>query len=333
MLKYILKRLAGMVVLFFFISILVFILIQLPPGDFLTTRIEQMKMEGTPLQESVIQTTMQEYNLDKHIIVQYFLWMKDILLHGDFGKSFSYDMDVTDVIGSRLLMTSVLSLLTMVFVWVVAFPVGVIAALKQYSWFDYLFSCLGFIGVSIPSFMLALVGIYTIFEHTGVLLTGLFSMEFIDQPMSWAKLQDLLRHIWLPILIIGIHGTASSIRVIRGQMLDEMGKQYITAAKARGVCGAGLLFRYPIRVAVNPMVSTVGWMLPNIVSGESIVAVVLNLQTLGPVLLKALQTQDMYLAGSILLMTSILSLVGTLLSDILLAALDPRIRIGGGTAR
>lgn len=163
MLKYILKRLAGMVVLFFFISILVFILIQLPPGDFLTTRIEQMKMEGTPLQESVIQTTMQEYNLDKHIIVQYFLWMKDILLHGDFGKSFSYDMDVTDVIGSRLLMTSVLSLLTMVFVWVVAFPVGVIAALKQYSWFDYLFSCLGFIGVSIPSFMLALVGIYTIF--------------------------------------------------------------------------------------------------------------------------------------------------------------------------
>lgn len=333
MLKYILKRLAGMVVLFFFISILVFILIQLPPGDFLTTRIEQMKMEGTPLQESVIQTTMQEYNLDKPMIVQYFLWMKDILLHGDFGKSFSYDMDVTDVIGSRLLMTSVLSLLTMVFVWVVAFPVGVIAALKQYSWFDYLFSCLGFIGVSIPSFMLALVGIYTIFEHTGVLLTGLFSMEFIDQPMSWAKLQDLLRHIWLPILIIGIHGTASSIRVIRGQMLDEMGKQYITAAKARGVCGAGLLFRYPIRVAVNPMVSTVGWMLPNIVSGESIVAVVLNLQTLGPVLLKALQTQDMYLAGSILLMTSILSLVGTLLSDILLAALDPRIRIGGGTAR
>lgn len=329
--RYILKRLAGMAVLFVLISIFVFILIQLPPGDFLTTRIEQMKMEGTPLQDSVIETIRQEYNLDKPVIVQYFVWMKDILFHGDFGKSFTYDMPVLDVIGDRLLMTTVLSLVTMAFTWVVSFPIGVVAALKQYSWFDYLFSCLGFIGVSIPSFMLALVGIYMIFEHTGVLLTGLFSLEYLDQPMSAAKLLDLLKHIWLPIVIIGVHGTASSIRVIRGQMLDEMGKQYITAAKARGASGAGLLFRYPIRVAVNPMVSTVGWMLPSIVSGESIVAVVLNLQTLGPVLLKALQNQDMYLAGTILLMTSVLSLIGTLLSDILLAALDPRIRIGGGT--
>lgn len=330
MANYVLKRLLGVLVLFFFTSIIVFTLIQLPPGDFLTTRIEQMKMDGTPLQEGAIENIKREYNLDKPIHMQYIIWIKNIIIKGDFGKSFTYDRPVSEVIGERLLLTIILSVLTILFTWITAFPIGIIAALKQYSWFDYLFSCLGFIGVSIPGFMLALVGIYTIFEHTGVVISGLFSIEYLDKPMSWAKLLDMMGHIWFPILIIGMHGTANLIRTIRGQMLDELGKQYITAAKARGLSNGKLLLHYPVRVAINPMVSTIGWMLPSIVSGESIVAVVINLQTVGPVLLKSLQNQDMYLAGSILLMTSILALLGTLISDILLALLDPRIRIGQG---
>lgn len=328
--RYILKRMVEILVLFLAVSVLVFVLIQLPPGDFLSTRIEMMRMEGTPMNQSEIDAYTRQYHLDQPVFTQYFYWVRGIVLHGDFGYSFNYDMPVKDVIGSRMLMTIVLSLLTLVFTWIVAFPVGILCAMKQYSWVDYLFSLLGFLGVSIPGFLLALVLMYTIFKTHGVLLSGLFSMEYVDAPWSLAKFQDMLKHVWLPMVIIGVHGTASSIRVIRGQMLDELSKQYLTAAKARGVSGFHLLMRYPVRVAINPMVSTVGWQLPNIFSGESVVSIVLNLQTMGPVLLTALKSQDMYLAGTILLLTSFLSLVGTLISDILLALLDPRIRMEGG---
>ncbi len=327
--RYVVKRILGAAVLLVAISIIVFALIQLPPGDFLSTHIEQMKMEGTPLQEAEIQNLTREYHLDEPVPVQYLMWVKNIVTKGSLGRSFTYGEQVTEVLADRIAMTVFLSLLTIFFTWLIAFPTGVIAALRQYSWFDYLFSLIGFIGVSIPGFMLALVGVYVIFKTTGFAINGLFSTRFLDQPMSLAKFGDLLGHIWFPVIVIGLHGTASLVRAVRGQVLDELGKQYIVAAKARGVSGARLLFAYPIRVAVNPLISTIGWMLPAIISGESIVAVVLNLQTVGPVLLKSLQTQDMYLAGSILLITGSLTLVGTLISDILLALLDPRIRIGG----
>lgn len=332
MTAYVLKRLGLAAVLMFLISTIVFILIQLPPGDFVSSRVERMVMEGTPMTDAEIANMRRLYYLDLPIYRQYLRWMGDILLRGFLGRSMLYDMPVNDVIGERVLTTVVLSVLTIGFTWAIAFPIGVVAAVRQYSAFDYVFSFIGFVGVSIPNFLFALVAIYTIFDRTGVVLSGLFSPELVDAPMSWTKLGDLLKRIWLPVLIVGSNGTAVLIRVVRGQMLDELDKLYVTAARAKGLPWKKVLARYPVRVTLNPMVSTIGWTLPSIFSGEAIVAVVLSLQTLGPVFLRALQNQDMYLAGSILLIVSGLSLLGTLISDILLAALDPRIRMGRGTA-
>jgi len=332
MLKYLVLRLLRMFLLFWLISIIVFALIQLPPGDLLTSRINQMILEGTPLTDAEIDNLRAIYHLNEPLPKQYLAWIGDIVLRGDFGRSFIYDVDVLDIIGDRILTTVILSFTTILFTWFISFPAGVISAVKQYSWFDYLFSFFGFLGVSIPGFLLALVAIYTIFSHTGIVLAGLFSAEYANAPMSMDKIADLMKHVWLPIIIIGMHGTASLIRTIRGMMLDELRKPYVTAVRARGVPWRWVLIRYPMRVAIGPMLSTIGWMLPNVISGETIVATVLNLQTMGPVLLRALKGQDMYLAGSILLFTSVLSLIGTLLSDIMLALCDPRVRFGDKAA-
>lgn len=332
MTAYVLRRLGLAVVLMFLISTIVFILIQLPPGDFVSSRVERMVMEGTPMTDAEIANMRRLYYLDLPIYRQYTRWMSDILFRGFLGRSMLYDMPVNDVIGERVMTTVILSVLTIGFTWAIAFPIGVIAAVRQYSAFDYVFSFIGFVGVSIPNFLFALVAIYTIFDRTGVVLSGLFSPELVDAPMSWTKLADLLKRVWLPVLIVGSNGTAVLIRVVRGQMLDELDKLYVTAARAKGLPWRKVLARYPVRVTLNPMVSTIGWTLPSVFSGEAIVAVVLSLQTLGPVFLRALQNQDMYLAGSVLLIVSGLSLLGTLVSDILLAALDPRIRMGRSKA-
>ena len=254
--------------------------------------------------------------------------MWKIIRYGDFGRSFDWGKPVKDVIGDRLALTMTISLLSLIFVWATAIPIGIYAATHQYSIFDYFFTFLGFIGMAIPSFLLALVLMYLAITKLGMSVTGLFSPEYADAPWSWAKVADMMKRIWLPVIIIGINGTAGLIRVMRGTLLDELRKPYVTTARAKGISERKLLFKYPVRIAINPMISTIGWLLPGLVSGSGITAIVLNLPTTGPVLLKALMSQDMYLAGSFVMILSTLTVIGTVLSDILLAALDPRIRYG-----
>jgi peptide/nickel transport system permease protein len=305
------------------------VIIQLPPGDFLSQYIAQLQNSGTAVSEGTIASLQMQYGLDKSMYIQYIIWVKNILLHGDFGRSFQYNQPVADVIGPRLSLTLIISLISLVFVWIVAIPIGIYSATHQYSFLDYVFTFIGFIGLAIPGFLIALVLIYFIFAQTGVALTGLFSPEFADAPWSMAKVMNMLPRLVLPVIVIGMSGTASLIRVTRGMLLDELSKQYVITARAKGVTENKLLFKYPVRMAINPLISTIGWTLPALISGEAIVAIVLNLQTTGPMLLKALMFQDMYLCGSFLLILSILTVLGTLLSDILLALIDPRIRFGG----
>ncbi|MDF2961990.1 MAG: transporter permease, partial [Paenibacillus sp.] len=239
------------------------------------------------------------------------------------------NLPVSEVIGERLGLTMMISILTLIFIWVVAIPIGIYSATHQYSILDYVFTFIGFIGLAVPGFLIALILVYAVFVNTGLSVTGLFSPEFQDAPWSWDKFTNMLPRIWLPIVVIGMSGTAGLIRVTRGMLLDELQKQYVITARAKGVEERKLLFKYPVRMAINPLISTIGWTLPGIISGEAIVSIVLNMPTTGPILLKALMFQDMYLAGSFLLILSVLTVIGTLLSDILLAVVDPRIRFGG----
>jgi peptide/nickel transport system permease protein len=324
--SYILRRLAAIIPLFFFISLVAFIIIQLPPGSFLDNHILTLKQQGVELAEEEIARLTRRYDLDKPLHVQYLKWIKNIVFHGDLGRSFQYAKPAKEILAERVPRTMLISLLTAVFAWVVAMPIAIYSATHQYSKFDYLFTFLGFIGLALPNFLLALVLMWVFYILTGHAVTGLYSVEFIGAPMSWAKLFDFIKNIWLPLVVIGTAGTAGLIRVMRGTLLDELGKHYVVTARAKGLQETRLLFKYPVRVAINPVMSTIGWMLPAIVSGETIVAIVLNLQTVGPVLLNAIQAQDMYLAGSIIMILSSLTMVGTLVSDILLVWLDPRIR-------
>ncbi|AZN41444.1 ABC transporter permease [Paenibacillus albus] len=329
MLNYISYRVLQLIPLLIAISVIVFIIIQLPPGDFLTNYVQQLKLAGNDVSESAILSLKAQYGLDQSLIVQYIYWIKDIVLHGDLGRSFQFNMPVADVIWPRLGLTVTISLVSLIFVWLIAIPIGIYSATHQYSILDYVFTFLGFIGVAVPGFLIALMLVYFIFIETGVSITGLFSPAYVDAPWSIAKLLDMLPRLILPIFVIGMSAAASLIRVTRGMLLDELSKQYVITARAKGVSEGKLLFKYPVRMAINPLISTIGWTLPALISGEVIVSIVLNLQTTGPMLLKALMSQDMYLCGSFLLITSVLTVLGTLLSDILLAAIDPRIRFGG----
>ncbi|GIN59073.1 MULTISPECIES: ABC transporter permease [Lederbergia] len=329
MLHYIGHRVLQLIPLIIAISIISFALIQLPPGDYLTTYINQLELSGTEVSEGTIMSLQRQYGLDKPMYAQYFIWIKNIVLHGDFGRSFTWNEPVSDVIGERLGLTIVISILTLILTWIIAIPIGIYSAIRQYSIFDYIFTFIGFIGLAIPNFLIALFVIYTVFVHTGVAITGLFSPEYVSAPWSIDKILDMLQRIWVPVLIIAVSGTAGLIRVMRGMLLDELQKQYVITARAKGVKEKKLLFKYPVRMAINPIISTIGWTLPAIISGEAIVSIVLNLPTTGPMLLEALMNQDMYLAGSFILLLSILTIIGTLISDILLAWLDPRIRFGG----
>jgi peptide/nickel transport system permease protein len=309
------------------ISMVSFIIIQLPPGDYLDTLIATMASQGEDVNYEAMRALEDRYGLGQPIYVQYYKWISNIILRGDFGQSFTWNKAVSEIIWDRLLLTFVLSLASLLFVWVVAFPVGIYSAVKQYSVGDYIATFLGFIGLATPNFMIALILMYIAFKVFNQSVGGLFSPEYIDAAWSWARVGDLLAHLWIPVIIIGTAGTAGLIRIMRANLLDELKKPYVTTARAKGVSETRLLFKYPVRTALNPFVSTVGWVLPELVSGEAIVAIVLSLPTTGPILLRALLQQDMYLAGSFIMMLSTLTVVGTLVSDLLLAWLDPRIRL------
>jgi peptide/nickel transport system permease protein len=314
------------------ISILVFIIIQLPPGDYLTTYIAEIQAQGEAVSEEKVAFLREQYGLDKPLWQQYLVWAGG-LLHGDLGYSFEYNEPVADVIGDRLFLTLVLNFLTVIFVYVVSFPIGVYSATHQYSAADHTLSFLGFLGLATPNFLLALILLYLANVWFGTSVGGMMDPKYIDEPWSLGKALSVLEHLWVPVVVIGTAGTAGMIRRLRANLLDELQKQYVTTARAKGVPRGRLLRRYPLRMALNPFISDIGSLLPQIVSGSVIVSAVMSLPTTGPMLLSSLRSQDMYLAGSFLMFLAVLTVVGMLVSDILLAMLDPRIRLTGGSAR
>jgi peptide/nickel transport system permease protein len=326
MLGYIVRRVVAMIPTVIAISIVSFVIIQLPPGDFLTSYVAGLEAQGECIEPEVIAALKMRYGLGQPIHIQYLKWIWGVL-HGDFGQSFRWGAPVSTLIWGRLGLTVLVSFATLVISWLISFPVGIYSAVKQYSVGDYVFTILGFLGVAIPDFLIALVLMVLTYVYLGQSVGGLFSPEYVDAPWTWARVVDLLNHMWIPLVVLGTGGTASLIRIMRANLLDEMEKPYVITARAKGQREFILLMRYPVRAALNPFVSTVGWTLASLVSGSTIVAVVLNLPMVGPLMLSALISQDMYLAGSFILMLSILTVIGTLLSDILLAWLDPRIRL------
>lgn len=326
MLQYFLRRLFLMIPTLFLISVVTFIVIQLPPGDYLSSYIANLMYEDGITDRAIIDSLRRQYGLDQPMYIQYIKWMGR-LLQGDWGRSMEWGRPVKELIFGRIALTFVISLTTMLMGWMIAFPVGIYSAIKQYSLGDYIFTGISFIGVGTPDFLLALILMYVIFKLFNYNPTGLFSPEFEEAPWSLAKVWDLLKHMWVPVLILGTSGTAGLIRTMRANLLDELHKPYVTTARAKGLPENRVILKYPVRVALNPFVSTVGWALPGLISGTTIVSIVLGLPTNGPLLLRALQSQDMYLAGSFLLVLSALTVVGTFLSDILLGFLDPRIRL------
>lgn len=325
---YILKRLLMIIPFIFLLTVVTFVIIQLPPGDFLTTQIEAMRQQGLDIQDEQIAILKRQYGLDKSMYAQYFIWIKNIITRWDFGRSFSYNRPVTEVIKSALPMTIFISSLSTVVVFLFAIPLGIVAAKHQRTFIDYFLAVVSFIGLSVPAFLLALVMLWSFYSLFGWNLIGLQSSEFVGQPASVGKLLDFIWHLWLPVLLIGLAGVGGLLRVMRGNLLDEMRKPYVTTARSKGIPEKKLIWQYPTRIALNPVISTIGWILPGIVGGEVLVSIVFNLHTTGPILLRAVQSQDMYLAGSITMLLSLLIVVGTLVSDILLAAVDPRIRLG-----
>lgn len=326
MLRYISRRFVQLAILLWIVSILTFIIIQLPPGDFVTRRMMQLRMSGAEVGEAEVQRLYSVYGLDKPLYVQYFKWIWNIVRYGDLGFSFGFNEPVREVIGDRILLTMVISFFTIMFVYLVGIPIGIYSATHQYSLSDYGFTFVGFIGLAIPNFLLALILMYVLFIKFGASVTGLFSPEYALLPWSLARVWDMLKHLGIPVIVIGTAGTAGLIRITRGCLLDELRKQYVITARAKGMPEKKLLFKYPVRMAVSPIVSTIGWMLPAIISGEAVTAIVLNLPTTGTMLLEALLQQDMFLAGSFIMILSALTVSGTLISDILLVWVDPRIR-------
>lgn len=327
MLSLIVNRILWAIPTLIFVSFISFVIIQLPPGDYVTAYVAQLRHSGeyiTEVQEALMR---EEFGLNDPLLVQYWRWISAIIMHGDFGRSLEWNMDVKDMIWDRLALTLAISTLSMIFTWAIAIPIGVYSATRQYSFFDYIFTIFGFIGKGIPEFMLALMLMWLGYAYFNMDVGGLFSREYETAPWSWGKFVDLMEHLWVPIVVLAFGSTAGLIRVMRANMLDELGKPYVETAYAQGFTERTVVWRYPVRIALNPFISTVGWALPALFSGDIIAAVVLNLPTTGPLLLKALQMQDMYLAGSFILILSVFTVIGTVLSDILLAVSDPRIRM------
>lgn len=329
MLQYIARRILLMIPTLFVISLISFAIIQLPPGDFLSSYVAQLRSQGENIDEAQIKALEEQYGLNQPIYVQYWKWMSGILTRGDWGRSFEWQKPVGELIWDRLGITMLISILTIMLSWLIAIPAGVYAATHQYSFLDYFMSLISFVGLGTPSFLIALIFLWVMLAFFGVNISGLFSQQFIDAPWSIERVLDMLGRIWLPVVILAVDNTAAVIRTLRANLLDELNKPYVETARAKGVKENTLIWKYPVRVALNPFFSTVGWTLAALVSGETLVSVVLSYQTSGPMLLRALTSQDMYLAGSFILMLSALTVIGTLISDILLAWVDPRIRLEG----
>ncbi|MEV4564487.1 ABC transporter permease [Nonomuraea sp. NPDC049419] len=326
MLGYFGRRLVYVVVTLWAISIVTFVIINLPPGDYVSTLVANAQAGGEGITPAEIANLRQRYGLDDPLLVQYWQWISAIVLHGDFGQSFAWNQPVSTLIGERIALSAILSLSSLLMVWAIAFPIGIYSAVRQYSWGDYGFSFLGFIGMAVPEFMLALVLMYIGFRFFGQSVGGLFSPEFQDAAWNLGKVLDLASHLWVPIVVIGVSGTAGMIRVTRANLLDELYRPYVVTARAKGLPEWKLLLRYPVRMSLSPFFSTVGWLLPGLIGGETIVSVVMSLPTGGPLLLSGVMNQDMYLVGSFVLILSTLTVIGTVISDLALAWWDPRIR-------
>src|SRR4030042_7188848 len=322
---YIFRRILYMIPTLFIISVVSYIIIELPPGDEVTNYVAQMESQGKMVDESIIVAMRYQYGIDRPLYIQYLQWIGQVI-KGNFGYSFFWNKPVNQLIGQRILFTFILSLASMILCWIISFPVGVYSATHQYTLLDYSATILGFIGISIPGFMLALILMWMSYAVFGQNIGGLFSENMVYAKWNIAKVIDFLKHLWIPIFMVAFAGTASLIRILRANLLDELEKPYVTAARTKGLKEVNLILKYPVRVSINPFISTIGWMLPELVSGSTIISVVMNLPTSGPLLLQALKTQDMHLAGSIILILSSLTVIGTLISDIALAILDPRIR-------
>lgn len=325
MISYISRRLLFMVPTIFLISIITFIIIDLPPGDYLDSYIARLETSGIEVTQDQIAALEQRYGLNQSLYKRFFKWFGGIV-QGDFGISFSWNKPVTELILERLPITMAISLSTIIFMYLIAIPIGLISAVKQYSIWDYFFTSIGFLGLSIPNFLLALILMFIGYRYFDISIGGLFSQEYRDIAWNWEKFINMMQHIWVPVVVVGTAGTAGTIRILRGLVLDELGKDYVRTARAKGVKERNVIIKHVLRIAVNPIISTIGWQLPRIFSGAAIVSIVLSLPTTGPLLLNALQTQDMYLAGSFIFCLSTLTIIGTFISDVMLAMVDPRIK-------
>ncbi len=332
MLSYLARRLLMMVPTLLVTSFIIFAIIQAPPGNYLDTYITELQSRGESVDEGRIAFLREEYGLDKPFLEQYVDWVGNLLV-GDFGYSFEYQLPVNQVVGDRLWLTFLVSLATILFTWIVAFPIGIYSAVRQYSAGDYAFTTLGFIGLATPNFLLALILMYFMNVWFGVQIGGLMDDKYLDQGFSMAKLGSVLTHLIVPVIVIGTSGTAGMIRRLRANLLDELNKQYVITGKAKGLSPGKLLLKYPLRVSLIPFVADIGNYLPSLVSSAAVVSIVMNLPTTGPMLIQALKVQDMYLAGSFLMFLSMLTIFGMMISDLALAALDPRIRLEGGSQK
>ncbi len=325
MVHYVVRRLLLIIPTVLIISVISFVIIQAPPGDYLTSQIQTLQQQYGDAAEMVMNQMRQQYSLDKPVIVQYFVWMGN-LLRGDFGYSFLERRPVLEILAARLPLTVGLISLALMFTWAIALPVGIYSAVRQYTGFDYVITILSFLGLAIPNFLLALVLLYFMYTNFGWSFGGLVSKAFINTPFSLAKVADVARNLILPIVVIGVSGIAGTVRVLRGMVLDELGKPYVRTARAKGLSERTVHWKHILKIAVLPMVSSIGWLLPEMVGREMVAAIVLNLPTTGTALYSALISQDMYVAGSVMLVLSTYVVVATLASDILLVFLDPRIR-------
>jgi len=338
---YVIRRFLAMIPTLLVISFLTFVIIELPPGDYLSNQIEQLKSQGESASVAKMEFLRKEFALDRPFLERYLIWVGlwqgpsgfDGLLQGNWGWSFEYNQPVEQVVGPTMVMTIVLNFATILFVYIMSFPIGIYSATRQYSWGDYGFTLLGYIGLATPNFLLGLVLLYLSNRWFGLSIGGLMAPEYIDQPWSFEKVGSVLAHLIVPTIVIGTSGTAGMIRRLRANLLDELHKQYVTTARAKGLKENKLLIKYPLRMALNPFIADIGNLIPSMVSGSVIVSVVLNLPTVGPILLDALQSQDQFLSGFILLFVAVLTLVGMLISDLALAVLDPRIRLGAEASR
>ena len=332
MLGYTVRRILTMIPTLLAISFIIFVIIQLPPGDFLETEIAEMQAQGEAVDQEKIEYLRREYGLDKPFVEQYAVWVFG-LLQGDLGFSFEHQLPVNEVIGDRLWLTFVVALSTILFTYAVAFPIGIYSAVRQYSVGDYVLTFIGFLGLATPNFLLALVLLYFANLWFGTSIGGLMDPQYVDHPWTWGKVVSVLEHLWIPVIVIGTSGTAAMIRRLRANLLDELQKQYVVTARAKGLSPLKVLLKYPLRMAINPFIADIGNVLPQLISGAVLVSVVLSLETTGPMLVRSLQSQDMFLAGSFLMFEASLVVVGVFLSDLALAVLDPRIRLGGGATK